>query len=153
MQEVLIKIWRGINRLQNPFAFKAWLNQIVANLFYDELRKRPRHVTVISLDQSSDGEDGQERPTREIEDDAPGPEEIYHRKEFDSAVYDVMKLLPNQFKTVIVLRELEGLSYDEIALLTGSDLGTVKSRISRARTKLQTLLNPYLNADDISSAA
>jgi RNA polymerase sigma-70 factor (ECF subfamily) len=70
----------------------------------------------------------------------------------NQVVQKAMTSLPEQFRTVIVLRELEGLSYEEIAAITKSDLGTVKSRISRARTKIQHLLVPYLNSDQIKLA-
>lgn len=147
-QEAFIRIWRGIDRLQNARSFRSWLTQIVTNLFYDELRKRPRQLPTLSLDQSFENEDEQETATRDVKDTTAGPDELYQRKELNLIVQKAMAALPEQFRTVIVLRELEGLSYEEIAALTKTDLGTVKSRISRARTKVQTMLTPYLHADD-----
>ncbi len=151
-QEAFIRIWRGIDRLQNPKAFRSWLTQIVTNLFYDELRKRPRQLNTLSLDQSYESDDEQEGFTRDVRDPAAGPEEMCQRQELNQVVQKAMTSLPEQFRTVIVLRELEGLSYEEIAAITKSDLGTVKSRISRARTKIQHLLVPYLNSDQIKLA-
>jgi len=151
-QEAFIRMWRGIERLHNPKAFRSWLSQIVTNLFYDELRKRPRQLNTLSLDQSFESEDEQECPTRDVRDSAAGPDELCQRKELNRVVRDAMASLPDQFRKAIVLRELEGLSYEEIAELTAADLGTVKSRISRARTKIQHLLTPYLNADEVQLA-
>jgi RNA polymerase sigma-70 factor, ECF subfamily len=151
-QEAFIRMWRGIDRLHNPKAFRSWLSQIVTNLFYDELRKRPRQLNTLSLDQSFESEDEQESPTRDVRDNAAGPDELCQSKELNRVVREAMASLPDQFRKAIVLRELEGLSYEEIAELTAADLGTVKSRISRARTKIQHLLTPYLNADEVQLA-
>lgn len=152
-QEAFIRIWRGIDRLQNPNAFRSWLAQIVTNLFYDELRKRPRRLPTVSLDQSLDVEEDQEGSTRDIRDAAAGPDELYQRRELTTAVRNAMNTLPEQFRTAIMLREFDGLSYEEIAQITRSDIGTVKSRISRARAKVQEILIPYLRADQMAIGA
>jgi RNA polymerase sigma-70 factor (ECF subfamily) len=152
-QEAFIRIWRGIGKLQNPKAFRSWLTQIVTNLFYDELRKRPRQLSTVSLDQSFDSEDDQDAYTRDVKDDSAGPDELCQRQELNLVVQNAMSSLPEQFRTVIVLREMEGLSYEEIAAITKADLGTVKSRISRARTKIQHLLVPYLGEEKTTKAA
>jgi len=151
-QESFIRIWKGINKLQNPRAFKSWVIQIVTHLFYDELRKRPRRTPVLSLDQAMYGEDESEAVTRDIADPSAGPEELMQRKDLDSMVQSAIASLPRQFRTAIVLRELEDLSYDEIAHLTNTDIGTVKSRISRARTKVQQILRPQFGESKKLSA-
>jgi RNA polymerase sigma-70 factor, ECF subfamily len=145
-QESFIRIWRGIGKLQNPNAFKSWVVQIVTHLFYDELRKRPRRTPIISLDQSMFDDDG-DAPTRDVPDPAAGPEELMQRKDLDNMVQSAIASLPRQFRTAIVLRELEDMSYDEIAKLTRTDIGTVKSRISRARSKVQQILRPQFGGD------
>jgi len=146
-QEAFIRIWRGIDKLQNPRAFKSWMVQIVTNLFYDELRKRPRQVTILSLDQpvNSEEEDG---PSRDLADPAAGPEEIFTRKDVRQSVNNAIATLPRQFRTAIVLREIEDLPYEEIAKITATDIGTVKSRISRARTKVQQILRPQFRPEN-----
>lgn len=145
-QEAFIRIWRGIDKLQNPRAFRSWMTQIVTNLFYDELRKRPRQVTILSLDQplNSDEEDG---PSRDLADPAAGPDELLARKDVQQTVDKAIATLPRQFRTAIVLREVEDLPYEEIAKITATDIGTVKSRISRARTKVQEILRPQFRPD------
>jgi RNA polymerase sigma-70 factor (ECF subfamily) len=148
MQEVLIRLWRGIRNLRKPVAFKSWLNQIVANLFYDEVKKRSRRIASLSLDQTLEGEEG---PVRDIEDPKARTDEEYLRKEAEDQLRNGLALLPSQFRTAVSLRAT-GLSYEEIAIQTKTDLGTVKSRISRARTKLQVILTPYFD-DDKSIAA
>jgi len=142
-QEVFIRVWRSINNLRNPASFRSWLTQIVTNLFYDELRKRPRKLPTVSMDDSATDEDG-ENPTRDIPDASAMPEEKVLNKEISEVIRSAMLKLPEQFRTAIVLREVEGLSYEEIAVITQTEMGTVKSRIARARTKLQELLKPYI---------
>jgi RNA polymerase sigma-70 factor (ECF subfamily) len=143
-QEVFIRAWRSIHNLRNPRAFKSWLNQIATNLFYDELRKRPKQFNTISMDEPMDSEDG-DSPTRDIADTSALPDECVQRQELAQAIREAMAQLPEQFRVAIILRELQGLSYEEIALLTHSEMGTVKSRIARGRTKIQEMLKPYLS--------
>lgn len=143
-QEVFIRIWRNINNLRNPSSFRSWLTQIVTNLFYDELRKRPRQLSTISMDESLEMDDSSEGATRDIADSSAQPDDIVLNREISEAIRQAMTKLPEQFRTAIVLREVEGLSYEEIAILTKTEMGTVKSRIARARSKLQELLKPYL---------
>lgn len=143
-QEVFIRAWKSIHNLRNPRAFRSWLNQIATNLFYDELRRRPKHLNTISMDEGFDSDEHDEGPTRDIADTSALPEENFQRQELINAIQKAMAELPEQFRVAIVLRELQGLSYEEIALLTQSEMGTVKSRIARARTKIQQLLEPYL---------
>ena len=146
-QEVFIRVWRSINNLRNPSSFRGWLTQIVTNLFYDELRKRPRRVPTVSMDEgidSGDGDEGAGSATRDIPDAKILPDEKILNQELSEVIREAMAKLPEQFRTAIVLREVEGLSYEEIAILTKTEMGTVKSRIARARSKLQELLQPYL---------
>jgi RNA polymerase sigma-70 factor (ECF subfamily) len=145
-QEVFIRMWRSIGNLRNPSAFRSWLSQIVTNLFYDELRKRPRQLPTISMDEPIDSEEGSDATTRDIKDKAAGPDELCQRKEMTEVVRQAMTRLPEQFRTAIILREFEGLSYEEIALITNTEIGTVKSRIARARAKIQEMVSPYLKA-------
>jgi RNA polymerase sigma-70 factor (ECF subfamily) len=146
-QEVFIRVWRSINNLRNPGSFRGWLTQIVTNLFYDELRRRPRRLPTVSMDEplSEGGEETADQATRDIPDSSALPDERILSHELSDAIRQAMTMLPEQFRTAIVLREIEGLSYEEIAVLTKTEMGTVKSRIARARVKLQELLKPYLD--------
>lgn len=144
-QDVLLRMCRSIKSLRNPKTFKYWLNRIITNLFYDELRKMPRRLPTVSMDapQYEDEQEGA-NPTHDIPDsrDVPDTKLLHH--ELDQQIRRAITELPEQFRTMIVLREVQGLSYEEIASLTDSNLGTVKSRLARARLKLQELLQPYL---------
>jgi RNA polymerase sigma-70 factor, ECF subfamily len=142
-QEVWIRVYKKINSLQDPAKFKGWLSRIATNLFYDQLRKRKRFATPLSLDASIMTEDNELK--WEIASDLPLPDENLTTVEFYDQLKQAIKDLPDTFRTTIVLREIQGLSYEEIAEITQVSLGTVKSRIARARNKLQLLLQPYLD--------
>lgn len=142
-QEVWIRVYRNIHRLQDPAKFRGWLSRIATNLFYDELRKRKRATPPLSLDAPRYVEDGE--MSWELPDDAPSPNDDLATREFYEHLQNAIAQLPETFRTTIVLREIEGLPYEEIAEMTGVSLGTVKSRIARARLKLQSVLQNYLD--------
>ncbi|AFY64670.1 sigma-70 family RNA polymerase sigma factor [Geitlerinema sp. PCC 7407] len=144
-QEVWIRVYRNIKRLNEPVKFRGWLSRIATNLFYDELRKRKRNSTPISLDTPRLLEDGE--MDWEIASDEPGPDEDLTTREFYDQLREAIADLPEVFRTTIVLREIEGMAYEEIAEITGVSLGTVKSRIARARQRLQMQLQTYLIGD------
>lgn len=146
-QEVLMRMCRSIHTLRNPKTFKYWLNRIITNLFYDTLRKNRRQLKTLSMDEPyrDDSGDGSRQARRDIPDESALPEERTLHGELDETIQHAIQQLPEHFRTVVVLRELQGLSYDEIAELTQTNLGTVKSRLARARSKLQETLKPYIN--------
>jgi RNA polymerase sigma factor (sigma-70 family) len=142
-QEVWMRVYKSLHRLQEPEKFRGWLSRIATNLFYDELRKRKRHATPLSLDAPLTLADGE--LDWEIASDAPGPEETLTTQEFYDQLRVAIADLPEAFRTTIVMREIQGLPYEEIAEITGVSLGTVKSRIARARGRLQSQLQNYLD--------
>jgi len=142
-QEALFKIAKNIKNLINPKNFKSWANQITTNIFYDDLRKHKNDYEVISLENDEDNSFFAAIKNFFI-DKKCKPPEVCISSELDRIIkYEIFKL-PETFRIVIILRELEGLSYEEIAKATNSNIGTVKSRISRARTKLQESLKAYI---------
>ena len=144
-QEVLFRMARAIKSLKKPATFKFWLNQIITNLFYDELRRKTKRLATISIDTPYLEKNGDEAsPSKDIADTGKMPEEKTLNKELDEVIKESINELPEQFRVVIVLRELQGLPYDEIAQITKTNTGTVKSRLSRARAKLQDKIKPYL---------
>jgi len=146
IQEIHIRIWRFIGQLRNPASFRTWLSQLITNVFYGELRKRPRDFHVVSLDEPYSNESSEDNSTRDIEDHAQKPEDVLLAKELTGILHQAMAEVPLQFKTAQLLRDVEGLSYQEIAVITHSELGTVKSRIARARLRIQDRVSSYLAA-------
>lgn len=140
-QEALMKVAKNIHHLKNPKHFKSWLNQIITHLYYDELRKSHRKAETVSLDDESE-----ELPQIKLQlpDKKCKPNEKCLSIELETIIKDAILSLPDKFRIVIVLREFQGLSYDEIATATNSTIGTVKSRIARARGRLQEDLKSYI---------
>lgn len=142
-QEALMRVARGIHGLRNPKTFKSWLNHIVTNLFYDELRKSSKRPEMISIDDVET--DGMTNPIKnQIPDKKCKPPEKCMSSELEKIIRTQIQNLPEPFRIAIILRELQGLSYEEIAEATNSSIGTVKSRIARARGKLQEELKSYI---------
>lgn len=139
-QEILFKVAKNIKKLKNPRTFKSWLNQIIINQFYDTLRKKQKNVKKVCLDNQDE-----DKPNFEAPDFASNPYQKAVDKELEFAIKNSIHKLPDPFKAAIIMRELQGLSYEEIAQATNSNIGTVKSRIARARLKLQEYLKPYLS--------
>ena len=137
-QETLFRIATNIHSLKNPKNFKGWLNQIITNLFYDELRKKQRRPEIVSIDE----EDCVVKT--QIPDRRCKPNEKCLSGELEQIIKDAILDLPEHFRIAIILRELHGLSYEEIASATNTNVGTVKSRIARARGKLQEGLKSYI---------
>jgi RNA polymerase sigma-70 factor, ECF subfamily len=144
-QEIYIRMWKNIGLLRNPQALNSWIRQITTNLFYDELRKRPRTLLTISMDESTNNE-GEPTAARDIADPKPTPEQIADRRELASTVHTAISQLPERYRTAVVLREVHDMTYEEIAIHTGSELGTVKSRICRGRAIVQTAIALYMQA-------
>jgi RNA polymerase sigma-70 factor, ECF subfamily len=137
MQEVFMRVWNSIKALRNPLAFRSWLNQIATNCFYTELRQRP-DVTLVYIDCPLSTESGNENAFTQIRDPAALPDEIAESRELAAEIlWGLMQLAP-ETRRIILLR-LSGLSYGEIAVLVQTELGTVKSRLSRARSKLKAM--------------
>jgi len=139
-QEALMRMARGLVNLRNPKTFKSWLNQIVTNLFYDELRKTTRKPPTISIDEQPH----ENSYHTQIPDYRHKPAEKAMSMELDKMIKTEIQSLPEHFRIAIILRELQGLSYEEIAVATHTSVGTVKSRIARARGKLQDGLKHYI---------
>ncbi|MCA9799214.1 MAG: sigma-70 family RNA polymerase sigma factor [Cyanobacteria bacterium HKST-UBA04] len=143
-QDVLLRMCRSIKSLRNINTFKYWLNRIITNRYYDEIRKKGRSLNLVSMDAGLGEDEEPRQTTRQIADDGPSPDEVTLGGELDDEIRKAILNLPEQFRIMIVLREQQGLSYEEIASLTDTSIGTVKSRLARARGKLQEALKPYL---------
>ncbi len=142
-QEALLKMAKNIKKLKDPFKFKPWLNQIVTRLFYDYLRSKNRKLQTVPIDKKDDEE--QDRfNVAEVPCNKCSPEQSSLNSELNCIIERSIHKLPESFRLAIVLREFQGLSYEEIAEITKTNVGTVKSRIARARNKLQEDLKEYI---------
>ncbi len=134
-QEAFISAYMSLRRFRGG-NFKAWLMRIVTNACYDELRRRKRRPQ-SSLNEISEV---YESTPLLISKDSPGPEEYRQQTELVEAIQRCLDELPDEQRTVAVLCDVEGYDYKEIAGIMSTSMGTVKSRISRARAKLRDCL-------------
>lgn len=140
-QEALFRVAKNIQTLKNPKHFKSWQNQIITHLYYDHLRFKQRKGDTLSIDNEYDESS---KIMLELPDKKCKPNEKCLSLELGNIIKNAILSLPEKFKIVIVLREFQGLSYEEIAAATNASVGTVKSRIARARGKLQEDLRSYI---------
>lgn len=133
-QEALIKVYTSLGDFRGDASFSTWLYRVVSNASLDELRRRKRQ-RATSLDEPMATDDG--GLARQLADQGDGPEEALDRKELQTMVQRAISALDDEHRVVIVLRDIQGYSYQEIADYLGLSLGTVKSRLNRARTALQ----------------
>ncbi len=143
-QDVLLKMCRNLKNLKNPKAFKSWLNQIIMHYYYDVIRKKNRLPQMVQVEKLNNDDETYNVCDVLLIDKKKKPDETSLLKELDAIITNAISNLPEQLKIVTVLREFQGLSYEEIATVTNTNTGTVKSRISRARRKLQEMLNDYI---------
>ena len=142
-QEVLFRISKSIKNLKNPNYFNQWINRIITNIFYDFLRKKNK-ITTYSLQIVHSTDEYEANENTDIEDSSSTPQEKSLGNELQEKIENAINCLPAKFRSIVILREIEGLSYDEIANLTKTNIGTIKSRLSRAREKLKDELQEYL---------
>ena len=131
-QDTFLAVWRGIGSFREDAAFSTWLYRLATNACLDLLRREKKHGGGVSLDD--------EEVHLDLPDSAPQPEEALERAETQRMVREALHALPDGYREVLLLRETEQLSYQEIAEATGLELGTVKSRINRARLALRNYL-------------
>lgn len=136
-QEALIRIFRSIGSFKEQSSFSTWVFRITTNVCLDEIRKR-KNKKAFSLDEEIHTEDGEMQ--RQIISDDPLPDEIAEREELRSIVNKAINSLPEEQKIIITLRDIQSLSYEEIANVLSCPVGTVKSRINRARQALKNIL-------------
>ena len=133
-QEAFLKAYQSIKNFRGESSFGTWVGRITANKCLDELRRRQK-VKMSSLDSEVELEEGSIK--KEIASDIGTPEDYAIRQETVEYVQKMIGQMKDEYRIVLVLRELEGHSYDEIASMLSCSLGTVKSRISRAREYLK----------------
>ena len=138
-QEAFISAYNHLKDFRGG-SFKSWLLRIVTNACYDDLRRRKRRP-VTSLDEMMNGDDGESE--FELPATTDGPETIVQRHELADVIQRGITSLPDDQRIVVVLSDVQGMSYEEIADITRSNLGTVKSRLSRGRAKLREYLQTH----------
>ncbi len=128
-QDVFVRVFRSLNTYQAG-NFEGWLHRITTNLFLDRMRRKSK----IRMDAFGEGQE------ERVESAETQPELAVHDANFDPDIEAALARLPEEFRVAVVLCDIEGLSYEEIASVLGIKLGTVRSRIHRGRTQLRDTL-------------
>lgn len=138
-QDAFISAYRNLHRYRGG-SFKAWLLRIVTNGCYDELRRWQRRP---QTELEPDGEDGNGAEPAWMADPGESPEELAERVELNAAIQRCLSQLETEFRAAVVLVDVQGMDYAEAADVMKRPLGTVKSRLARARTRLQHCLQGF----------
>ena len=142
VQETFIRVYRHLHRFDQSKKFSTWIYTIASNLAKNELRNRSRNPLVLFQTIKKNWEADQ-RPL-EWEDNTYRPDDLFRKRHLREMVESAVEQLPEHHRTVFMLREMEGKSYEEIAEITGCNLGTVKSRLNRARNNFAQIIAPVL---------
>jgi RNA polymerase sigma factor (sigma-70 family) len=135
-QDAFLSAFRNLKSFRGG-SFRSWMLRIATNTCYDVLRVRKRRPSV-SLDIEADDETASS--PLQIADTAESPDDFAQRRELAAAIQQGLTELPDEQRIVLILRDIQGLAYEEIAQITNSNLGTVKSRLSRGRARLREVL-------------
>lgn len=141
-QEAFISAYQGLGKFRGG-SFRAWLMRIVTNACYDELRRRKRRPQTPLEELNPLGEPEEVDSAGVLPSEVEGPEEAADRAALARALHDCLDRLPFEFRVVSVLVDVQGLEYKEVAETIKKPLGTVKSRLARARARLQECLRGY----------
>ena len=139
-QEAFISAFRSISTFRGG-SFKAWLMRTVTNACYDELRRQKRRPTTPLEPETSDGEE-MDSP-KWLADPNMTPAERSEADELEHAVQQCLDALPMEFRTVVVMADIQGMDYSEVATASKVPLGTIKSRLARARLRLRECLRGF----------
>jgi len=148
-QEIFVKVYQAIKTFRGEAKFSTWLFQVAVNHCKNRIKylRRRHFYTRESLDQTADGESDQ--PQRQYAADTPDPTAAVQSGEIQRLVRQAIDELSEDHREAIILRDLQDLSYEEIAEITGQPVGTIKSRIHRARLELAAKLKPFVEAEGV----
>lgn len=139
-QNAFLSAYRSLGSYRGG-SFRAWILRMVTNSCYDELRRKQRHPTT-PLEPISEDDEEIESPGW-LASDAPSPEESVERSEMEQAIQHCLDGLPDEFKSIVIMVDVQGMDYSEVAVAISKPLGTVKSRLARARLKLRGCLQGF----------
>ena len=139
-QEAFIRAFRFFGQYRRELPFDSWLYKIMSNVFIDRLRRKPK-AHIRSLEQPVQTSEGEAQ--FDVADTARGPEEVVLAMEVDGRIQAALEELPETFRITVIYADIEGLSYEEIAEATKTNIGTVRSRLHRGRRLLRDKLKKY----------
>ena len=144
-QEAFVRAYMNADKYRTVARFSTWLYTIATNLVRNRIRNIKRRPKMVRMWSETDG--GDDGRWIDVEDDGPTPEEEMDRPTLNAAIQEAIGKIPVKYRPAFVLREINGLSYDEIAAATNLKLGTVRSRINRGRMYFKKAVAPLLGDD------
>ncbi|MEA1996196.1 MAG: sigma-70 family RNA polymerase sigma factor [Gemmatimonadota bacterium] len=141
LQDTFVRVYRNIDRFDRERKFSTWLYTIATNLAKNELRNKGRSPIMYFQDFFFRKDD---QEMFEAADKSGRPDDNLYRKQLSNLVAKAVERMPEKHRLVFTLRETEGRSYEEIAEIMGCNIGTVKSRLNRARARFAAIIEPYL---------
>lgn len=138
-QEIFLKMFKSINTFQFKSKLSTWIYRVATNTCIDLVKKAKRDGSTYSINEGYENSDGDMKYS-EITDDSSQPDVVAEKSEMRDVINTAISELNEDYRTVIILRDIQGLSYDEISEIIDCSVGTVKSRISRGRKKLREIL-------------
>jgi len=144
-QEVFVRAFAAIKSFRRESNLRTWLYRIATNLCVDRYRRKGLEKQSIVPLEREESEEGQSKSI-DLPDDTYDPQRIYERSELQTEIQKALMKLPEKQRAVVLLFDLEGMSYEEIARVLDCPIGTVKSRLFNARLSLRKLLRPYMEA-------
>ncbi len=146
LQEGLYRAYKSFAKFESGTAFDRWLYQIIHNLYIEHYRKNKTRPVLSSIDEPSPYLDN-DKPM-EIPDWTTNPEDEAIRLELGEKIQEGLTKLPTEYRSAVILCDIQGLSYEEIAQILHCSIGTVRSRIHRGRKLLRTILLPYIKGKE-----
>lgn len=144
-QEVFIRMYVSLGSFRSQSSLSTWLFRIAGNICIDHYRRNRKHQNIAySLDEPVESDDSPQ--AREVPDTTYDPQRIFEQGEMNTQIEQALMRLPDKLRAVIILHDIEGLQYDQIAEVVGCPLGTVKSRLFNARMQLRERLTPYIQS-------
>ena len=154
-QEVFLTVYQSLDRFRGEAQFRTWLYRVTLNRCRDEIRRRGtvKHTRPLSLDGLVDNDENDRAAPVEPSAREPSPEEHARGRETQCLVTAAIDRLPEELREAIVLRDTQDLAYDQIASVLEVPVGTVRSRLNRARTRLAEILEPILGGTRLEGGA
>lgn len=145
-QDTFVRAYGAWNEFRGDSQIYTWLYRIAINLCHNQQKKlqRRRRVESVSLDAPIEEGSNEGWSSQRVADERPLPLQVLESVEMRARLHEALAQLPENYRTVIVLRDIEGLTYEEIARITDSTLEAIKSRLFRARNAIRRLMEPYL---------
>jgi len=144
-QEVFIRIYKNIGKFRPELSgFRTWMYRIASNLCKNELRNRSRHSKIITKSTSANTDEKGDNQIEKLQDASPGPDIQLEQNELREILNSAISYLPEKYRTVIILRDIEDMPYGDIAKIINKPEGTVKSRLNRARHMLKDKMKDYI---------